>query len=270
MNKAWHFILYVLNMPLLPVGKTVVTLAMLIYILLLFTIMIAFSRYCRHKVFDKLLQRSKLDLSMQNALAMVLQYTLVGIGSIIILNTAGIEMTALTVVAGALGLGLSLGLQTIAKSIAGGIMILVERPIRIGDRIQIGSTTGNVTRIALRSTTVHTDDRIDIIVPNFEFMDQKVINWTYSSKKVILSLPITVSSENDLDKVKSLINEAASKNEKVIDDPAAEIIFDSFESGKLKLILRVATEDYINSTQLKSDLTESIYRSFTETQIELG
>ena len=269
MSKAWHFILYVLNLPLVPVGKTVVTLAMLLYIVLLFTALIVFSRYCRRRILDKVLQKSKLDLSMQNALAMILQYTFIGIGSIIILNTAGIEMTALTVVAGALGLGLSLGLQTIAKSIAGGVMILVERPIRIGDRIQIGTTTGDVTRIALRSTTVHTDDHIDIIVPNFEFMDQKVINWTYSSRKVILTLPITVSSENELSRVKELLADAAKKEEKVLDDPAPEILFESFESSKLKLTLKIATEDYVNASHLKSRLLETIYNSFIEGHIEL-
>lgn len=269
MNKAWHFILYVLNLPLLPVGKTVVTLAMLLYIILLFTVLIAFSRYCRRQILDKVLQKSKLDLSMQNALAMASQYSFIGIGSIIILNTAGIEMTALTVVAGAMGLGLSLGLQTIAKSVAGGVMILIERPIRIGDRIQIGSTTGDVTRIALRSTTVHTDDHIDIIVPNFEFMDQKVINWTYSSRKVLISMPFTVSGENELAKVKELITDAAKKNTKVLSEPSPEILFESFDSGKLKLNLRVATEDFVNSSQIKSELNEAIYNSFKDAQIDI-
>jgi small-conductance mechanosensitive channel len=270
MSKAWKFVLYVLNLPLIPVGKTIVTLAMLLYIILLFTLLVASARYCRRKVVDKFLEKSKLDMSMQNALAMFLQYSFIGIGSIIILNTAGIEMTALTVVAGALGLGLSLGLQTIAKSVAGGVMILIERPIRIGDRIQIGSTTGDVIRIALRSTTVHTDDHIDIIVPNFEFMDQKIINWTYSSRKVILTLPITITDENELSRVKELLEQAAKNNSKVIEDPKPEILFESFDSGKLKLTLRVATEDYLNASQVRSELMETIYNSFVEANIELN
>jgi small-conductance mechanosensitive channel len=270
MSKAWKFVLYVLNLPLIPVGKTIVTLAMLLYIILLFTLLVASARYCRRKVVDKVLEKSKLDMSMQNALAMFLQYSFIGIGSIIILNTAGIEMTALTVVAGALGLGLSLGLQTIAKSVAGGVMILIERPIRIGDRIQIGSTTGDVIRIALRSTTVHTDDHIDIIVPNFEFMDQKIINWTYSSRKVILTLPITITDENELSRVKELLEQAAKNNSKVIEDPKPEILFESFDSGKLKLTLRVATEDYLNASQVRSELMETIYNSFVEANIELN
>jgi small-conductance mechanosensitive channel len=243
---------------------------MLLYIILLFTLLVASARYCRRKVVDKVLEKSKLDMSMQNALAMFLQYSFIGIGSIIILNTAGIEMTALTVVAGALGLGLSLGLQTIAKSVAGGVMILIERPIRIGDRIQIGSTTGDVIRIALRSTTVHTDDHIDIIVPNFEFMDQKIINWTYSSRKVILTLPITITDENELSRVKELLEQAAKNNSKVIEDPKPEILFESFDSGKLKLTLRVATEDYLNASQVRSELMETIYNSFVEANIELN
>lgn len=269
MNKVWHMILHVVNMPLVPVGKTTVTLAMLIYIILLFTLLIVVSRYCRRRILEKLLERSKLDRSMQNAFSMFAQYTFIGIGAVIILNTAGIEMTALTVVAGALGLGLSLGLQTIAKSVAGGIMILIERPVRIGDRIQIGTTTGDVIHIALRSTTVKTDDQIHIIVPNSDFMDQKVINWTYSSRQVILGIPFTVSADNDFSQVKGLIEASAKEHQKVLKDPAPEVIFESFDGGKLKFTMRIATEDYVNSTSLRSELNADVYKRFKESQIKL-
>ena len=270
MQQILKLILSLLNMPLLPVGHTTVTLAMLVYIVLLFALLITLSRLFRQRVLEKLLVKSKLDRSMQIAFALYIQYSIICIGIVIILNTAGIEMTALTVVAGAMGLGLSLGLQTIAKNIAGGIMLLVERPIRIGDRIQIGTTSGEVTRIALRSTTVRNDDNIDIIVPNSDFIEQRVSNWTLSGNNVILNIPVVVSSNNDFNQVKQLILDSAGSNAGVLSEPAPEVLLDSFEGGKLHFILRLATADYVGAaTHLKSDLLNTIFRQFKEAQIKL-
>ncbi len=269
MHKFFNAIFYVLNLPLVPVGKTTVTLAMMIYIIILFSILILISRAVRQRVLERLLAKSKLDQTMQNAFAMFLQYSTICIGGVIILNTAGIEMTALTVVAGALGIGLSLGLQTIAKNVAGGIMILVERPVRIGDRVQIGTTSGSVTRISLRSTTIRNDDHIDVIVPNADFMEQRVMNWTYSSRDIIMNIPLTVSAENDLTQIKELIESAAKTNPKILAEPAPEVLLDSFGAGKLNLIVRVATEDHISAaTNLKSELNTEVLRQFKQSSIK--
>ncbi len=269
MHPIFNGFLYVVNLPLVPIGKTTLTLAMLSYIIILFTILIFISRAVRQRVLEKLLAKSKLDLTMQNAFAMFMQYSTIAIGAVIILNTAGIEMTALTVVAGAVGIGLSLGLQTIAKSLAGGVMILVERPIRIGDRIQIGTTTGDVTRISLRSTTIRNDDHIDIIVPNADFMEQRVSNWTYSTRDIIVNIPLTVSSENDLDRVIALIEESAKANTKILAEPPPAVLLDSFAAGKMNLIIRIATEDYVSAaTTLKSELNTAIMNQFKQAQIK--
>jgi small-conductance mechanosensitive channel len=270
MPKILQLIISVLNVPLLPVGHTVVTLASLLYILILCALLIAVSRSFRRRVLERLLEKSKLDRNMQNAFALLLQYSIIGIGMVIILNTAGIEMGALTVLAGAMGIGLSLGMQTIAKNVAGGIMILVERPIRIGDRITIGTTCGDVTNIALRATTIRNDDHIDIIVPNSDFMDQRVSNWTYSTRDVIVNIPIIVSCDNDISIVKEILKNSAKGHPKVLDEPPPEILLDSFEGGKLKFIIRVATNDYVSaSINLKSEINNEVLRQFKDSQIKL-
>ncbi|MBX9687429.1 MAG: mechanosensitive ion channel [Candidatus Obscuribacterales bacterium] len=270
MNHVLQVVLYVLNLPLMPVGKTTVTLAMLLYILLLFTILILVSRTIRRTFLEKALAHSKLDRNMQNAFAMTSQYGIIFIGAVIILNTAGIEMTALTVVAGALGIGLSLGLQTVAKNVAGGLMILLERPIRIGDRVQIGVTSGEVTRIALRSTTIRNDDRIDIIVPNADFMDQRVSNWSYSTKDIYLNIPVTVAADNDISQVRDLLEKSIKANSKVLSEPPPQILLDAFEGGKLKFNVRVATDDFVSACgALKSELNYDFFKRFKEAQIKL-
>jgi small-conductance mechanosensitive channel len=270
MHKILNVVISVLNLPLLTLGRTTVTLAILLYIVLLSGLLVVFARLIRRNVLEKLLEKSKLDRSMQNAFAMLIQYSIIGIGIVIILNTAGIEMTALTVVAGAMGLGISLGLQTITKNIAGGILILLERPIRIGDRIQIGTTSGDVTHIALRATTVRNDDHIDVIIPNSDFVEQRVSNWTYSTSDVILSIPVTVSNENDLSLVRQIMLEAAAAHAKVLSEPPPQVLLDSFAGAKLKLVLRVATCDFMSAaTTLKSDLLSDIFKRFKEMQIKL-
>ena len=264
-------ILYVAKIPLVPVGKTTVTIALLLYMILLFTILFAVARSMRRGVIEKLLERSKLEKNIQSFCGMLLEYGFILIGSVIILNTAGIEMTALTVVAGALGLGLSLGLQTLAKNVAGGMMLLIERKIKIGDRIQIGTTTGNVRSIALRSTTILTDENIEIIVPNTDFMEQRVSNWSLSTREVIVSLPVVVSVENDLSQVKQLIKEAVDANPMVMKEPLPEILIDGFDAGKFKFNVRVATDNYVAAAtnKLRSDIYDDLLRRFKEAQVRL-
>lgn len=271
MKQIWQAILYVAQIPLVPVGKTTVTLAMLAYILLLLTLLVAVSKSIRKRVVEKLLEKSKLDRNVQGFFGMFLQYTFIGIGAVIILNTAGIEMTALTVVAGAMGLGLSLGLQTVAKNVAGGIMILLEKPIKLGDRVQIGVTTGDVVKIALRSTTIRTDDNIDVIVPNTDFMDQRVSNWSLASRDVFINVPVIVSSENDLSTVKDIIKDAVMAHPKVMQEPLPVVLVDGFDSGKLKFMIRFATEDYVGAytNRLRSDLYDDILRRFKESDVKL-
>lgn len=270
-NKVWQVILYIAQIPLVPVGKTTVTIALLLYIILLFSLLIAVSRSIRKRVLERVLEKTKLERNMQSFFGMFLQYSFVGIGGVIILNTAGIEMTALTVVAGALGLGLSLGLQTVAKNVAGGIMILVEKPVKLGDRIQIGSTTGDVVKIALRSTTIRTDDNIDVIVPNTDFMDQRVSNWTYTSREIILSVPVVVAVENDLSQVKDILRSVVSAHPRVMKEPKPDVLIDSFDSGKMKFMLRFATEDYVAAAtnKLRSEIYDDVLRRFREAQVKL-
>lgn len=270
-EHLWHAIVYVAQIPLVPVGKTTVTIALLAYILALFSILIAISRSIRRTVVEKLLEKTKLERNMQSFFGMFLQYSFIFLGGVIILNTAGIEMTALTVVAGALGLGLSLGLQTVAKNVAGGIMILIEKPIKIGDRVQIGTTTGDITKIALRSTTIRTDDNIDVIVPNTDFMDQRISNWSLTSRDVYVTFPVVVSVDNNLSEVKELIKDAVKAHPKVLQEPAPNVLIDAFDSGKLRFVIRAATEDYVAAAtnRLKSEIYDDLIRRFKEAQVKL-
>lgn len=260
MNNPFLDTLYRLMMtPVLPIGKTVITIWMLVYVAILLVLLIVATRTVRDRIVYPTLAKSSLDAGAQYSIGLVAHYITVGIGAMIILNTAGIETTALTVAAGAVGLGLSLGLQTVAKNFVGGVILLFERPIRPGDRIQIAGVTGDVTRIALRSTTVKTGEQTEVVIPNGDFMNEKITNWT--GRQAVVSVPISVPAELEQESVSKLLMDVATANAKVVAEPPPQVWLDSFNDKTLNYVLRATTADLAAANGiLKSELNVEIYR----------
>lgn len=262
-TKVLDGIFYVLSFPVMPVGKTMITVWMLLYVGILLALLITVARLIRDRMLYPALSRSNLDQGAQHSIALVAHYVTVGIGALIILNTAGIETTALTVVAGAVGLGLSLGLQTIARNFVGGIVLLFERPIKLGDRIQIAGVTGDVTKIALRSTTLKTAEQTEVVIPNGDFMNEKITNW--SSRQIVVAVAVTVPSELDPEAMRSILLSIAGSNTRVLTEPAPQAWLESFTDKSITYTLRVATSDLpAASGLLRSELNLEIYRRIRE------
>lgn len=258
-----------LSLPLLPVGKTSVTIWMLLYVATLLWGLTAVTTIFQKKVVNPALARSNLSQDLQNIVGMTLRYSSIVIGSVVILNTAGVDMTAFTVTAGAIGLGLSLGLQNLAKNFIGGIILLWERPIRLGDRVQIGGISGNVVRIALRATTIQTDDQLGVIIPNSDFMSNKIVNWS-NGNTVRISIPIAVAITNDPERVRDLLLETVTACSGIIQDPPPEIFFDSFGEQTLNFILCVSISDFsMVAGGLRSNLNFAIHKRLKAEKISL-
>lgn len=265
MESVLHTISYVLRLPLIPVGKTQLTVGLLLYMLIMFYLLVTVSRSFRQRAFVPLLSKTNLDAHVQSSVIGSCYYITLAIGTLLILNTAGIDFTSLTVVIGALGLGISLGLQMLAKNMAGGFMIIFEKPIRIGDRIQIGDTVGSVTNIALRATTVRTEDGTDVTVPNADFMSNKIINWSSPPKDFRISVPVIVPSNVDIEQVKEILLQIANSNPLVLSEPAADVLLDSFDDERVKLVIKASTKDFAAATgQLKSALNFALYPKLRE------
>jgi small-conductance mechanosensitive channel len=262
-NKFIDGLYHLLMVPIMPVGKTVITVWMLLYVGILLAMLITVCRLIRDRAVYPALAKSSLDVGAQHSIGLVAHYVTVGVGALIILNTAGIETTALTVVAGAVGLGLSLGLQTIAKNFVGGVVLLFERPIKLGDRIQIAGVVGDVTRIALRSTTLKTADQTEVVIPNGDFMNEKITNW--NSRQLVLTISISVPNDLEPESVCQLLLDAAANNPRVVKEPAPQAWLDSFGEKNLMYQLRVTTGDLPSSNGLlKSELNLEIYRRLKE------
>jgi small-conductance mechanosensitive channel len=251
----WSRLVEVLSKPLLPLGAAGVSLGVLIQFLLLVLLLFLVTARIRRWLVERLLMRTKLDPSGRQAVGSLFQYTAILLGLLFILQAVGIDMTALSVVAGGLGIGLGFGLQNIASNLVSGLIVLLERPVKIGDRIEVAGTEGEVIEIRARSTTVLTNDNIAIIIPNSRFITEEVVNWSYTDAKVRFRVPVSVGYETDVRKVERLLLEVAAENPDVLADPAPVVRFLEFGDSGLKFELRVWSTSLI---QRKGKLVSAI------------
>jgi small-conductance mechanosensitive channel len=255
---------------LFTIGENPVTVWMLIYFLLLVLFLFFGTAKLKKWFVHKLLAKTSLDIGIRHAMGTIFRYVLIVIGFIIILQFLGVDLSALTIIAGALGVGIGFGLQNITNNFVSGIIILFERPIKIGDRIEVGNVTGDVVKISMRSTTVLTNDNISIIVPNSEFISSTVINWSHTERKVRFNFPVGVSYKEDPEIVKNILLEVAELNEGVLKDPAPDVLLDEYGDSSINFTLRVWTNAYIDKPKvLKSQLYYSIFKRFKEDGVEI-
>lgn len=260
----------VLDIPLVKLGASHLTLWTLLYLVTLVALLFFFSGRLRTWITDQLLTRTRMEPGARQAVGSIIRYTVIAVGFIIVLQTAGIDLTALNVLAGAVGIGVGFGLQNIVSNFISGLIILFERPIKVGDRIVVGNVEGDVIRISGRSTEVVTNDNISIIVPNSKFITENVINWSHIDRKVRFRVPVTVAYGSDVSLVERLLREVAAGNPDVLADPAPGVRLMEFGESGLCFELRVWSTSLIHRRGLlTSSLNFDIYRVFTEHGIEI-
>jgi small-conductance mechanosensitive channel len=258
-----------LEAPLFKLGEAQVTLLLVLYFLLLLTLLIYLSGKSK-KIVNRVLAGRGVDLGIREATSSIVRYALLFLGLLVILQTIGIDLTALSILTGAVGLGIGFGLQNIASNFISGIIILFERPVRIGDRIAIGDVEGDVVRIGGRSTTVLTNDNIDIIIPNSKLITENVVNWTHSERRVRFRIPVSVAFNTDIRKVEQALLEAARTVYEVLETPAPGVRFISFGDNGLDFELRAWTTALVQRRgKFTSELNFAIYDKFKEYEIEV-
>lgn len=262
--KAW------LEIPLLRLGGTTITFWTLVYFLLLLFLLFYFASKLRQWLVERVLVRTKLDLGARQAIGSITRYLTLLIGLLIVLQTVGIDLTTLNVLAGAVGIGVGFGLQNIASNFISGLIILLERPIKVGDRIEVGDVDGDVLEIGARSTTVRTNDNIAIIVPNSKFITDNVTNWKYTGPRVRFRVPVGVAYGTEAREVERLLLEVAKENADVMADPPPQVRFRGFGESSLEFELLVWNTSLVHRKgKLKSDLNYAIYAKLTEYGIEI-
>lgn len=260
----------VLDISIFELGGRPFTLWTLAYIVILVVLLFYVAGKLRNWMAHRALARTGLDVGARQAVATLTRYVVLLLGLLVILQTAGINLTTLNVLAGAVGIGVGFGLQNVVSNFISGLIIMFERPIKIGDRIVVDNVEGDVVEIGARSTVVLTNDNINIIVPNSKFITENVVNWKYNDAKVRLKIAIGVAYGSDLRKVEKLLLEVAATEADVIDDPAPVVRFMEFGDSSLNLELRVwTTSGVTRKGKLVSSLNFSIYDKFQQNDIEI-
>uniref|UniRef100_A0A7V2ZMG8 Mechanosensitive ion channel family protein n=1 Tax=Ignavibacterium album TaxID=591197 RepID=A0A7V2ZMG8_9BACT len=259
-----------LSIPIFSLGDSTITVWSVIYILFFITLLYLGTTKLSRIIIYKLLSKSKIDLGVRIAVGSILRYTIITVGFIIILQTVGINLSSVTILLGALGVGIGFGLQNITNNFVSGLIILFERPIKVGDRIEVTGVTGDVQKISMRATTIVTNDNISIIVPNSEFISSTVINWSHTDRMVRFNFPIGVSYKEDPENVRRLLLQVAESNDGVLKEPKPDVLFTEYGDSALKFNLRVWTKKYIDRPGvLKSQLYYDIFKVFKENNVEI-
>jgi small-conductance mechanosensitive channel len=269
-NDIFNNLQRLLDYPLIKFGHTEFTPLTLAKILIWLVVVLVLQYFLRGLVAERVLKRTRLDASLQYAISRFLGYVFVAVGCYVALQANGVDLSSLAVIAGAIGVGLGFGLQNVIHNFVSGLIILAERPIAIGHRVEVGEVAGQVSRISLRSTTVVTNDNISIIVPNSDFISNKVTNWSYGDPRVRIRLPVGVAYGTDIEKFQTVMLRAAAAHPKVLRDPAPEVFFSGFGDSSLNFELAVWTSEMTaKPRRFRSELYYAIEKSLRENHIEI-
>jgi potassium efflux system protein len=217
-----------------------------------------------------LLARLNISAGSRYAIASLTQYTIVATGVVLVFNLLGGNWSEIQWLIAALGVGIGFGLQEIVANFICGLILLFERPIRIGDIVTVGDTDGTVTKIRIRSTTIRNFDQKELLVPNKEFITGRLLNWTLTDPVTRLVIPVGIAYGSDVALAIKLVREAAEEHERVVDEPAYMVTFDSFGENSLQIILRcfIGSMDFWRQTI--SELHLAINQKFAEAGIVIA
>lgn len=252
-----------LQQPLMSFGSARITLGTVLYVVLIVLVIWVAASWLQRWLTNGPLLRTRLDASGRHAVGTLTRYAIILIGLLVVVQTAGIDLTTLNVVAGALGLGIGFGLQTIVANFIAGLIIMFERPIKIGDRIVVGETEGDVVSIGARGTTVVDNDGIAVIVPNLKFITENVINWKYSGSEVRFKIPVSVAYGTDARQVEAALLKVAKADPDILDQPPPAVRMMEFGDNGVHFELRAWTRTLTNKKGiLFSKLNFAIYEAF--------
>ena len=247
-----------------------VTIGSVFLLLILFASVIIVERIVQKQLIRRFLSRTKLQPSLQFGLSRIIGYTLIAVGFYVAFQLVGVDLSSLAIIAASLGVGVGFGLQNIINNLVSGIIILAERPISIGDRIEVGGVAGRVTKIQIRSTTVVTNDNITMIVPNADFISNTVTNWSHGDPQVRIRVPVGVAYGSDLKLLQRLLLEAAAEHPKALRDPSPVVLFTEFGDSSLNFELGVWTQEMTATPiHFTSEMNFIIDQKLRENNIEI-
>ena len=253
----------------ITLGENRITFGLLLDAVILLYAAYCFSKSIRATLIQSVFPRYKVDAGIQQSIIRLLHYAVMLVGVLLFLGTLGFSLTSLTIIGGALSVGLGFGLQEIVKNFASGLILLFERPIKVGDTIQVGDELAEVKELGLRATVVQTANNAEIVMPNADLITGQVMNWTLHQRQVRIKIPIGVAYGSDVEKVLAILLNSGRDHPEVLNDPAPNALFTAFGASSLDFELRVFIADFSGRRRVMSELNQILNSEFEDAGIEI-
>ncbi len=257
-----------LGEPLFSLGKTPITLISIITCIafILFAFLISF---ILRRLLSKIYHKRKIDVGLQHSLNRLLHYVIIAIGFFIAMDNLGVSLSALAAIGGVLLVGIGFGLQDLAKDFISGLIILLERPIRKGDFVEVENKQGTVVKIGLRATVINTYDDIEVLIPNGTLINNVVVNRLFQEKVYRIRINVRAAYGSNPEAVREALLKAAQSHPDILEDPKPIVFFEHFKESHLDFRLMGWLNDARLEPRVKSDLHYAVTQTFKEAGIQM-
>ena len=249
------------------IGQIRISIVKILMGIALFVAVVFMTRMIQRRLRENILIAPKMDTGIANSIDTAVGYAGTGLAAVIAISYAGFNITNLAIVAGALSVGIGFGLQSIVNNFVSGLILLIERPIKVGDWVVVGNEQGTVRSISVRSTEIETFDRASLIVPNSELITGRVLNWTHRSALGRVVLKFSAGPDVDPRRVLAILTECANRHPNILREPAPVAVFDGYTADTTDYSLRVLLPDITHGTRVQSDLRVAVYEALRRSGI---
>jgi small-conductance mechanosensitive channel len=236
---------------------------------LMFLLGYALTRWLQRILHYTVLDRLRVDAGARAAILTGVGYIGLTLSALVAITAAGLNLSSLAVIAGALSVGIGFGLQSVVANFVSGIILLIERPIKEGDWIEVAGYSGHVRKVAFRSTHIETFDRHEVIIPNTELVSGSVTNLTYGGSEGWIVLPVSVAYGSDLEAARTLLLEVAAAHAQVLSDPPPRVVLEKLGDSAVDFNLMCFVENVNQRLTVRSDLNFSIVRALADAGITI-
>ena len=251
------------------VGSITISISDIFMAILLFTAILVGTRILQRVLELQILLRTRLNAGIQNSILAMLGYIGFILAMLIAISTLGVDLSKLAIFAGALSVGIGFGLQNVVNNFVSGLILLAERPIKVGDWVVVGDRQGYVKKINVRATEIMTFDRASVFIPNSNLIANPVLNWTHADKTGRVIIPVGVAYGSDTNKVRDILFAIAKDHPKVMVNPAPSVIFKGFGNSALDFELRAFLKEVDQIMSVTSDLCFAINDTFRLQNIDI-